>query len=530
MSDYDFLVPCPARLTAGKKEFPRPRSVALDCDAAAQSAARALRTDLKKLARVTTAEHAPFRIALRVRARRAAAPESYRLRLNSKGVDVSAADAAGLYYGTQTLLQLFVLGQPEHWRALRIDDAPHYKTRSFMADLGRAPYPLPLLKRIVRILARLKMNVLHLHLNDDQLCGLRFRRLPLGSENPTALSLADLKALIRYAARYHVRVMPEIECWGHAASILYHYPELYGAPGMWGGMSFGIGEETFRLFERIFDELLPALEEECLVHVGLDEAVWAVLASVPREARHRYSPTELVRRLDIIVDEAGRKHGRRPTLHLWADHGGRPMPKRMRCRAVIQPWMYFEGRAPDIQAKIRKYSGKNKPPFMMGAGMSSVHFGGHYGATRLWCQHGAKAPNVEGVTVCHWETNDLAGRLIGLYAGADSAWSPDTPPPPNPDRDPHSEFQRGRIAGRMRAWQVAFRDADADAINRDRGPEVQKGLIAWGANAGQPVAPTVPWSCTVDHGGMDEKPTPERNGPFGPGGRERTSPRSRAAR
>lgn len=500
----DFLAPYPTRLEAGKKTFAKPESVSVKTDALGKAARQILTRDLKALANVAVRPRARFAVTLRIAARPSAKPESYRLRLTSRGAELVGADEAGLFYGVQTLLQIFVLAPREAWTNLRIDDAPHYAMRSFMPDLGRAPYSLPMLKRIVRILARLKMNVLHLHLNDDQLCGLRFKNLPLGSENPHALSLADLKALVRYASRYHVRIMPEIECWGHAASILYHYPELYGGPGMWGGMSFGIGEETFALFEKIFDELIPALEQDCLVHVGLDEAIWALLDSVPPEQRERYSPSDLVRRLDIIVDEAARKHGRRATLHLWADHGGRPLPKRMRCRAVVQPWMYFEGREADIKAKIKKYGGKNKPPFMMGGGMSSVHFGGHYGATRLWCQHGAKTPNVEGITVCHWENNDLAGRLIGLYAGADSAWSPDTPPAPNPDRDPHSEYQRGGIATRMRAWQIAFKDADAEAINRDRGPEVQKGLIAWGDQAGQPVAPTVLWSRTVNHGGQDD--------------------------
>jgi hypothetical protein len=503
----DYLVPYPENLTAGQRTFAKPATVSVQADAAGILTARGLTRDLKTLARVSVQPRARFAIKLRVAERPSAKPESYRLRLTSRGANLVGADAAGLFYGVQTLLQIFVLAPTDAWTSLRIDDAPHYTMRSLMVDMGRAPYRLPLLKRIVRILSRLKMNVLHLHLNDDQLCGLRFKRLPLGSENPESLSIADLKALVRYAARYHVRILPEFECWGHAASIIYHYPDLYGGPGMWGGMSLGIGEETFAFFEKVFDELLPALEQDCHIHLGLDEAVWALLESVPSSRRKHYSPTDLVRRLDIIVDEAAKKHGRRPTLHLWADHGGRPLPKRMRCRAVVQPWMYFEAGEADIKAKLKQYGGKHKPPFMMGGGMSGAHFGGHYGATRLWCRHGAKIPNVAGITICLWETNDLAGRMIGLYAGADCAWSPATPPAPHPEFDPHGESQRAVISKQMRVWQTAFRDADADAINLDRGPEVHRGLYAWGPNAGQPVAPTGTWSHTIDHGGQDDKRT-----------------------
>ena len=40
------------------------------------------------------------------------------------------------------------------------------------------------------------------------------------------------------------------------------------------------------------------------------------------------------------------------------------------------------------------------------------------------------------------------------------------------------------------AWQAKFQDADPEAINKDRGPEVVAGFYCWGNRAGKPVAPT----------------------------------------
>lgn len=489
-NSYAFLAPYPQKLRASRRSAPRPACVAVRAPREAAATAALLRADLRALASIKVARAAPFVIDLSCAGRRMR-PESYRLQVRRDGASIVAGDPAGLYYGTQTLLQLLVLGKPAEWRELLIEDWPHYKLRSFMVDLGRAPYSLPLLRRVVRILARLKMNLLHLHLTDDQLNGLRFRRLPLGRENPHAMTLSQLGALVRYARRYHVAIMPEIECWGHAASILHHYPELHGGPGMWGGKSFGLGPETFDLFEKIFDELVPVLERKCLVHVGLDEAIWATLKSVPPSRRADFSPATLVGRLHAILERAGRKHGREVTMHLWADHGGRPIPPALTDKVVVEPWMYFEARADDIKDKVRRYGGRGKTRFMLGGGMSSMHFSGHFGATRVWCQAARRCPNVEGVTICLWEGNDVAGHMLGLYGGADFAWSPATPVRQTRRADATTEFFQGEVGQRMRRWQRLFPDADHEAINCDRGPEVEAGCYCWGARAGQPVAPSV---------------------------------------
>lgn len=431
--------------------------------------------------------------------------EGYRLLSDATGIKVRYRTAAGQFYGAQTVYQLlayayygtdflqFSITPAEKDAAekrfvplLTINDEPAYPVRSFMADLGRAPYSVALLKRVIRIMGQLKLNTLHLHLYDDQLCGFRFARLPLGRENPFSLSADDLKEVVRFARVHHVSVMPELESWGHVASLVYHYPELSGGEGMYAGASFAIGEKTYALLEKIYDEIVPCLENETAVHVGLDEATWAVL---PGEENKGHTPTNMVGRIHDILMRVGERHGKKITMHLWADHGGRALPKEIEQKVVIEPWRYLGADAPSIATNLQKYGGAGKTPLMMGAGANSTAYQGNYEATRVWCQEGLKYPNILGVTLCMWETNDVAGRLTTLYGGAAFAWSPEAPKRGKDDL--LGERMRQIFDRHMRSWQIIFPVADPAAINLDRGPEVKTGRYCWPPLFNKVVAPTV---------------------------------------
>lgn len=414
-------------------------------------------------------------------------PEGYKLLITQDSIFLTGADASGLFYAGQTLLQIIAFSD-EGLQLLEIDDWPHYKKRELMVDMGRGVFSFVLLKRIIRIMSRLKLNSLHLHLYDDHLNSLKFDNLPLGSENPWAISIDQLRQLVAYARQHHISIVPELESWGHAGSILYHYPELYGAPGMWEGFSFGIGEELFALVEKMLDEVIPVLEEDCFVHLGLDEAKWALLPSAQNAPEGTYTPEKLVGRFYDILQQVGLRHGRKPTLRIWADHGGRPVPEEIRDKVITEPWQYFEREEDDIKAKLAAISGEGKPPFMMGAGMSSLHQQGAYGATRIWCREGVNSPNVAGVNICMWEGNDLASHLIGVYAGAGYAWAPTLFEPLV--EESKARQQRGRLIQRMKKWQIKFTDASDAEIRLDMGADVYQGIYNSGPLAGEPVAPT----------------------------------------
>jgi hypothetical protein len=362
-----------------------------------------------------------------------------------------------------------------------------------MADLGRSVFPLPFLKRIVRILARLKMNQLHLHLYDDELCGIRFEGLPFGRENPFAISIDDLADLVRYAADYHVEIVPELEAWGHVGSLVYHRPDLRGGEGMYHGSSFLIGEPAFTLVEDLIGRVARVLPDKATIHFGLDEAQWFPDSSLPAG----FTPENLVTRYYEILQTIGTRLGKNLTMRLWADSGGRPVAREIRHNVIIEPWEYWIANRSAIDDLIARYSGPGKMPWMMGAGQSMAQFRGAYHATRYWCRQAIDSPNVEGVNITLWGWNDMEEKLISLFAGSYFAWNPRSPVAFT-QTDDYETFDR-HVFPILHAWQTNFTDGFGDDIRADRGPLVYNGYYLWGGPGrhGQPVAPTAPLANTL---------------------------------
>jgi hexosaminidase len=148
--------------------------------------------------------------------------EGYRLRI-ARAVTITARAVAGAFYGTRTLLQL--LRERRSLPRGKAVDWPRYPDRGLMIDLGRRVYPAGWIEREIRELAYLKMNILHLHLTDDQRWGIQSTRHPELS-SPGALTLHELKLILAVASAYHVTVVPEIDMPAHVGALLAKHPEL----------------------------------------------------------------------------------------------------------------------------------------------------------------------------------------------------------------------------------------------------------------------------------------------------------------
>ncbi len=364
-----------------------------------------------------------------------------------------------------------------------ISDRPAYAKRGFMVDMGRSVFPLPMLKRIVRILHRLKMNQLHLHLLDDELCGLRFDGLPFGADNPFALSIAELAELVRYAQAYHVEIVPELEAWGHVGSLVHHRKHLRGGEGMYRGSSFLICEESFALIREMISQVAGVMPQKATIHLGLDEAVWAPGSDMPED----FSPTDMVQRYYDILQEVADEQGKELTLRIWADHAGRPIPPSIQDNVIIEPWQYWQGRYSSIDDSIAKYSGDGKMRWMAGAGVSVGQPRSAYHATRYWCRQARESPNLDGINITFWGTNELENRIFGLFAGAAYTWNP-TPPTDFAQVEDYEEYDR-TVFPIMHWWQAQFRDAYPDELRKDRGPLVHMGHYLWGDRHGEAVSP-----------------------------------------
>ncbi|MFJ2814186.1 MULTISPECIES: beta-N-acetylhexosaminidase [unclassified Streptomyces] len=244
-------------------------------------------------------------------------PEAYRLDVSRDGgVEIRGGDAAGVFWGAQTLRQLLgprafrrapvapgaVLELPE----LTVEDAPRFRWRGLMLDVARHFMPKDGVLRYLDLMAAHKLNVLHFHLTDDQGWRVEIKRhpkltetaswrartkfghraSPLWEEKPHGgfYTHDDIREIVAYAAERHITVVPEIDVPGHSQAAIAAYPELGNSDvidtaslTVWD--SWGISpnvlaptDNALRFYEGVFEEVLE-LFPSAFVHIGGDECL-----------------------------------------------------------------------------------------------------------------------------------------------------------------------------------------------------------------------------------------------------------------
>lgn len=221
--------------------------------------------------------------------------EGYRLEVSSGHIVATARRPAGVFYATKTLEQLLpanchaAMGSSCRVGAVSIADRPRFAHRGAMLDVARHFFDVEVVERLIDHLAFYKFNRLHLHLTDDQGWRLMIRSWPLlatvggnsavGGDRGGYYTQAQYVALVEYARRRYITVIPEIELPGHAHAALVAYPQL-GAegppPAPYTGVDVGlpglaIGRaRTTRFVDDVLTEV-AALTPGPYVHVGGDE-------------------------------------------------------------------------------------------------------------------------------------------------------------------------------------------------------------------------------------------------------------------
>lgn len=167
--------------------------------------------------------------------------EAYSIRFSEDTIWIESSSEAGRFYAEQTLRQM-----PAEHAVCRIDDYPDLGHRGLMLDIVRNYYPADSIKRVIDVMAAYKLNVLHLHLSDDEGWRLEIPALPQltrigahrgytkdesecllpmynGGWDPRDmqsmangyLTRKEFIDMLRYAHERHIRVIPEIDMPGH---------------------------------------------------------------------------------------------------------------------------------------------------------------------------------------------------------------------------------------------------------------------------------------------------------------------------
>ncbi len=193
-------------------------------------------------------------------------PEGYTVTSIPAGLTVSAATAAGLFYGAQTVKQL-VEGSTLH--AANIRDWPAMKYRGLDDDLSRGPVPtLDFQKRQIRTVAAYKLNIYSPYFEHT----MQYTGHPLMAPPGGTVTQAQARELVAYAAQYHVTIIPEQEAFGHLHYLLNWevYAPLAETPH--GQVLAPAQPDAMKLTHEMFTELAQVYPGPFL-HLGADETV-----------------------------------------------------------------------------------------------------------------------------------------------------------------------------------------------------------------------------------------------------------------
>jgi len=277
--------------------------------------------------------------------------EGYKISSSPRKIEISAYHSSGIFYGIQTIRQILPVEientkESEVRRSweipcVSITDIPRFKWRGLMLDCSRTFWDKNYIKRTIGLMSLYKMNILHLHLTDDQgwrieidkypeltLKGARFpEKWNEPKEREGYYTKADIKEIVEYAGQHCITVVPEIELPGHTFEVLACYPDLsctggpfeihpfFEGPGIHEDILCAGNDNTFEFLENVFTEVFELFPSE-FIHIGGDEAPkarWEVCPKCQQRIREEGLLDEhelqswFVKRIEKFANSKGKK-------------------------------------------------------------------------------------------------------------------------------------------------------------------------------------------------------------------------------
>jgi len=224
--------------------------------------------------------------------------EGYKLTITKKSINLTAGNPAGLFRGIQTILQIIPAEKsteqekpgPIRIAAGTIVDFPDYSYRGAMLDVSRHFFGVDDVKQFIEYLAYYKMNVLHLHLSDDQGWRIEIKSWPdlanhggstqVGGGRGGYYTQEQYTDIVKYARDRYITIVPEIDMPGHTNAALASYAELNcngKATELYTGTDVGFStlctnkDITYKFIDDVVREL-SGLTPGPFIHIGGDES------------------------------------------------------------------------------------------------------------------------------------------------------------------------------------------------------------------------------------------------------------------
>jgi hexosaminidase len=296
---------------------------------------------------VGTVRVVPAAPAIAVRRDASLPPQAYRLTVRGGRAEIASSDADGAFYGAMTLAQL-PRREAGAWRVpcVAVSDRPALRWRVLSDDVSRGPLPtMRYFEERVRTIAAFKMNGYSPYMEHVFVSPTDPLPAPLDGITP-----AQLGELARYAARFHVALIPEQQTFAHMHNTLRleQYSDAAELPH--GFLLSPDSQLAGDYLARIVAQELAAVPHPPFFHIGSDETATLGLgttqAYVARRGRSQAYADHIVA-MNALVKPSGAR------IMLWddgieADHAIMQLIPR---DAVVVNWHY--GDEPTFMPYIR---------------------------------------------------------------------------------------------------------------------------------------------------------------------------------
>lgn len=268
--------------------------------------------------------------------------ESYSMQIGGDSIVLRAASIKGVNWGMSQLAQLVAAAPDKQLSECMISDSPRFEHRGLMIDCSRHFRTIAELESMIDAMNLLRLNVLHLHLTDNQGWRLALERFPevarRGTHYPDFPELSDkyytpdeLKSLVAYAYARGIEIIPEVDMPGHCLALLASMPELSCRGGefepfpeerlqndrkrAWENMLCVSNPRVYDIVEAVVAQLADIFPSR-YIHLGGDEVSTVRWKECKRcqALYHSEHMTDLHQLQDYFTRRAGeivRRHGRR---------------------------------------------------------------------------------------------------------------------------------------------------------------------------------------------------------------------------
>jgi hexosaminidase len=235
--------------------------------------------------------------------------ESYRIKVTTKGIRITAKSSAGIFYGVQTLRQMIEgSGEKAIIPEVEIEDWPSLAYRGYMMDMNHSHFlKIEEIKNQIDFLSRWKANW-YLFYSE---ASIELEGFPLLMAD-ARYSKDEVKEIINYARARHIDVIPNMELYGHLHDLfrLEHYSDM---SVLQHGREFLPDDPRVKPLVDNWVTQISNLFPSDFFHIGFDETWMLEYEAKILEKKPEDIYLKMLKQTTDIVE----KQGKRPMI--WAD-------------------------------------------------------------------------------------------------------------------------------------------------------------------------------------------------------------------